>query len=580
MYTLQDYSLISTHVQKFKRDYEIQEDSVAFYFFVLDLILSLSESEARDAITDTYYLRRYAELSGHDRGIDAVYVDNDTSPATVHFFNFKYAMTFEKGKGFIESNEIDKIEGFLNRLMLKELDLKSEVNAVLYSKVQEIWELFGRENPNLVVHIASNYEKGFEPLERTRFEKGLKKFANVDYNYILAEKIVDQITNRHRKRIDAKIRAIDLNLFEKGDGSIRALITNLDARDVIRSIVDDDAIRNNPEFADYDTIKYHKIAEDAFEDNVRLYLKKETRINSNIVETALSDENYRFFYFNNGITITCDHFSYPKGRRTPIIEIQNLQVVNGSQTLHALYEAMVKDSDKIANVNLLCRIYETKDKELSSRIAEYTNSQNPVNNRDIHSIDALQIKLEKEFHALGYYYERKRNQHSIHQKSLRIDAEKLGQAILALFGEQPSEAKNHKRKIFDDYYDDVFTNELCAEQALFAYRLFEYIEEKKTVRRKEILQNYDSLGYLSYASYWILFVFSKMSKSFGVELSLKNLEFFISKYPQVDECLAFFAAKEREKKGESYSPSSFFKYNQVKRSWEDYADDVQRILGA
>jgi hypothetical protein len=37
--------------------------------------LNLTDEDARDAITDSYYLKKYSSFSGHDRGIDAIYVD-------------------------------------------------------------------------------------------------------------------------------------------------------------------------------------------------------------------------------------------------------------------------------------------------------------------------------------------------------------------------------------------------------------------------------------------------------------------------------------------------------------------------
>jgi len=89
----------------------------------------------------------------------------------------------------------------------------------------------------------------------------------------------------------------------------------------------------------YSVLKEYPVLEDAFEDNVRIYLKQRSKINRNIKETALSDDAYRFFYYNNGITITCSHFEYPKRVRNPIIELENLQIVNGSQTIHALHDA-------------------------------------------------------------------------------------------------------------------------------------------------------------------------------------------------------------------------------------------------
>ena len=189
---------------------------------------------------------------------------------------------------------------------------------------------------------------------------------------------------------------------------------------------------------------------------MRVYLRQRSRVNRNIKSTILSSDNHRFFYFNNGITITCAKFTYPKTQRGPLIELENLQVVNGSQTIHTLYEAFLENSDQLNDVEVLCRIYETKSGVLTTKIAEYTNSQNPVISRDIRSIDYAQQKLESEFKAKGLYYERKKNQYSGHDRNLRIDAEKVGQVLFALFNGMPGEAKNKKRLIFAEKYEEIF----------------------------------------------------------------------------------------------------------------------------
>ena len=107
------------------------------------------------------------------------------------------------------------------------------------------------------------------------------------------------------------------------------------------------------------------------------------------------------------------------------IELENIQIVNGSQTIHSLYEAFLKDASKFEYIELLCRIYETKNSALSTSIAEYTNSQNPVKSRDVRSIDYIQQKLEQELLVKGLYYERKKNQYDKKAKNLRLDAEKV-----------------------------------------------------------------------------------------------------------------------------------------------------------
>jgi hypothetical protein len=463
--------------------------------------------------------------------------------------------------------------------MMQDFSLKEETNMILYSKVEEIWEILTNNYPKFIFHIATNYQHGFESDEKTRFERCINKYNHFEIDYILADQIVNLITRRNRRRIDAKIRAIDNKLFDKMDGDIRALIVNFDAKDVLRIISNDEDARRDASFSKFEEIKDMGLANDAFEDNVRLYLKKKTTINANIFDTALSDENYKFFYYNNGITLTCDHFSYPGNMRNPIITIENLQVVNGGQTLHALSEALGKDPDKLSAVNILCRLYETKDKELSSKIAEFTNSQNPVNNRDIRSIDILQIKLEKEFGAIGYFYERKKNQFADKPKNKRIDAEKLGQAVLAFYGEKPSEAKNEKRKIFADFYDAIFNINLRANEALIAHKLYEFVEEEKAKRKNDIVTDYENKGFISYCTYWILFMMHQITSILSIDnTSEKYFEGIKSLYIDIINILQLFVDSERKnrnKKDGIYTHGQFFKYNTIKKYWEQYISTLE-----
>lgn len=272
-------------------------------------------------------------------------------------------------------------------------------------------------------------------------------------------------------------------------------------------------------------MKNYEILEDAFEDNVRVYLKQRSKINRNIKKTALSDENHRFFYFNNGITITCDQFEYPKTIRSPIIELKNIQVVNGSQTIHALYEAFLEDSSKFEYIELLCRIYETKNLLLSTNIAEYTNSQNPVKSRDVRSIDFIQQKLEQEFLLKGLYYERKKSQYIDQPKNLRLDAEKVGQVLMAFYNEMPREAKNRKKFIFGEKYDEIFSDEITADKVLLPFKLFDNIEEEKTkVKSSVSLSNGQQDSFILYSSYYILYVIAKLAQKKSIPLEISNIE--------------------------------------------------------
>jgi len=447
MPSLLDFSLINSHVKRYGSDLQ-KEPQDAFYYFVLNLLFGLQDDEIEDSITDTSYLQKEGNQSGHDRGIDAVYIDTSDAKPTVHFFNFKYTSKFEKTLSHFPGNEIDKIVTFLNALISKDNNLKNTINPILFSKVEEIWEIFSHTNPIFVIHLCANFYNGLEPQEKTRFEREVHIHSNFDIQHHLLPEFVDRLTRKGKRVINAKLKGIDRNNFEKSDGDIRALIVNVDARDLIRIVLDNDEIRNKADILDYEELKNYQVLEDAFEDNVRVYLKQRSRVNRNIKRTVLSEDNHRFFYYNNGITITCDKLIYPKTQRGPLIELENLQVVNGSQTIHALYDAFLESSQQLEQVDLLCRIYETRNSGLSTNIAEYTNSQNPVNSRDIRSIDYAQQKLEAELRAKGLFYERKKNQHSGQPRHLKLDAEKVGQVLFAFYNKMPAEAKDKKKLIF------------------------------------------------------------------------------------------------------------------------------------
>jgi hypothetical protein len=301
------------------------------------------------------------------------------------------------------------------------------------------------------------------------------------------------------------------------------------------------------------------VCEDAFNDNVRIYLQQRSKINRNIKATACSDENARFFYFNNGITMTCDRFSYPTGQSAPIIEVDNIQVVNGGQTIHALFDAAAQDVSRIEPIDILCRVYETTDADLSSKIAERTNTQTPVKTRDIQSIDIVQIKLEQEFKALGLYYERKRNQHAKQLKDKRVDAEKCGQVALAFYHEMPLEAKNKKQLIFGDMYEKIFLEETTAHKLLLPLRLFDHIEHEKAKATPA------AASWLRYASYHLLYATKLLADRATISLEYSKLSNLRALYAKAKAIVSRARTIAKRQGGDEYEDVLFFKSGNAKQ---------------
>ncbi len=555
----QDYQLIEAEVQKYVDDYgkkyKFTELSNGFLFFILERIFDLQEDEAYSSITDTQFITRQTNyINGqdhpHDKGIDAIVVDEENK--VVHLLNFKYYKTgYDKVKNkFFESGEIPKVKSILKDLF--ERHIPTNANPPLKEKLKEIFLLQDKGiRFKFKIHFIANIYEGFSLDEEVEF----KNHLDTDYK---GDVVSDNISINHMvnklimklEKLDAKFKISGRNFFEKSQYGHRALIAEIYAKDLLRMILNDKELRNNIEADDSD-IRDCLINENIFEDNVRVYLKQRSSINKNIKKTASDeDESNKFFFYNNGITITCDTFDY-QGKLSPLINLFGLQVVNGSQTLHSLKEAFDElndDSENFDDISLLCRIYETKDTEFKSKIAEYTNNQNPVSNRDVRSIDIIQIKLERELLAKGFYYERKRNQHQEIAKKERIDAEKFGQAYLAFNLKMPGEAKNKKSIIFSTKYDEIFNSQLSADTILECLEIYNYTEEQKL--------NIDK-AFLNHSTYYIMYFISLIKKK-------KVNESLSDSYNGAIEYIEKIREKEKLKLSDEFSDAVLFKGNTPK----------------
>jgi hypothetical protein len=202
-------------------------------------------------------------------------------------------------------------------------------------------------------------------------------------------------------------------------------------------------------------------------------------------------------------------------------------------------------------------------------IAEYTNSQNPVKGRDIRSNDFVQKKLEKELLVLGYYYERKKGQYAGKAKGKRLDAEKVGQALLAFNNKMPAEAKNDKKIIFAEKYEEVFNDKITADLVLTVMRLFEEIELRKKKQKENIINNpraYEDDAFIIYASHYMLYVISELADINNISKTSDSISKLLSFYDLAREYLQNAVIEEKKTIGirEKYLNGVYFKSNKPK----------------
>lgn len=127
-----------------------------------------------------------------------------------------------------------------------------------------------------------------------------------------------------------------------------------------------------------------------------------TRVNQRLVET-LTSEAHNFWYFNNGITILCNGLEcvpFSRSSRSPVtLYLKDASVVNGAQTVHAIYEAYRKDSEAISDGYVTVRVISLTNcpSDFAEEVTVATNTQNSVERRDFVALDRVQAAIKEDF---------------------------------------------------------------------------------------------------------------------------------------------------------------------------------------
>lgn len=158
------------------------------------------------------------------------------------------------------------------------------------------------------------------------------------------------------------------------------------------------------------------------ERNVRSFLQAKGKVNAGIRKT-LREEPKRFLAYNNGISMTADSVVVEKGENgsANLLRIRGLQIVNGGQTTASIHRAARIDRADLSNVNIQAKLTvlgtEAMD-AIAPLIAQFANTQNPIQMADFSANDPFHVELERLAdliwtpNQLGkWFYERARGQY-------------------------------------------------------------------------------------------------------------------------------------------------------------------------
>lgn len=131
---------------------------------------------------------------------------------------------------------------------------------------------------------------------------------------------------------------------------------------------------------------YERFGQKLFEQNVRTFLQFRGAVNRGLKNT-IEFKPEMFFAYNNGITATAS--SVEIGKNGNINLIKNFQIVNGGQTTSAIYAAYKNSKLDVSKVSVQMKLSVVnevnKQDDFVSKVAEYANTQNKINNSDFFS---------------------------------------------------------------------------------------------------------------------------------------------------------------------------------------------------
>lgn len=421
--------------------------SLAFVYLCVKTMLDLTDEEAFDCLTE----------GGGDFGIDAIHFSEVfDGEFTVTIFQGKYKNDLEGTSNFPQSGIDDMIQA-ISYIFDPGAQLNT-INDRLKAKVEEVRSLVRDGNIPQVRALACN--NGMEWNNSAQEDIDRAGFGDqVSWEHVNHDRLV--MILQSTKKINDTLNLTGKGIVEDFNYS-RVLIARISVLEIAALM--------------------ERHGERLLERNIRRFLGlKGNRVNEGI-KTTLKQESNNFYFFNNGITMTCDKFSYNALQDTDyIVKVENLQIINGAQTCMTIRETLNADQPGLNSFNngyVLIRLYQlpSDNEDIVQRITYATNSQNPVDLRDLHANDDIQQRLQLDIKQLGYTYQRKRSDKTI--KSTDITSGVVAEAVLSVWRGKPHKAKFFAREHFGTLYETIF-KDLNGAQAIIATLIYRIAENRR-----------------------------------------------------------------------------------------------------
>ena len=453
-----------------------------------DCLADYSEGAAFEIFASELVLRPYGLVlddvkagivgGGQDGAIDSVYVffdDNlidedsevvDPSSKPSDFSQDRllelWLIQVKRTPAFAETT-LDQLESSVRRLLdlSQPLDsLKVLYNERLLSRVglfRAAWDKLITRRPRIsvnVVYATTGDRQGVTPQVEGKLSALRQVIAAAvsDPDLVTVELMGDkELLNRYNERPSYTVRMEYQESATSGNSHV-ALVKLKDYYDLI---VDENG----------------RLRRHLFEWNVRDY-QGNVEVNKGIRKSLTSINSPEFWWLNNGVTILCsDATSAGKA-----YSLSNIQIVNGLQTSHEIYEALKSyRTPEAENKMLLVRIIVTADAATRDEVIRATNRQTAVTDASLRATDDVQRQIEDYFLTKGWYYDRRKNFYKNDGKEVSkiVGIPFLGAALTAMGLARPDKSRGKPSSLLknDDDYKQVFSPSIDLEIYLWAARL-------------------------------------------------------------------------------------------------------------
>ena len=458
--------IVAEHPEWLPRGSDIrQKKSAAFVLLCLSTRLDATLEDSADWLTE----------GGNDAGVDGLHIGEvEDGEFLVTIFQGKYKIYDLSGKANFPENGLQKSASTVR--VLFDPYRTVELNPRIAPKIEEIRSLI-RDGyiPHVRVILCNNGAQWTRSADHWIEDFG----DEVEFIHFNHDSIVSIL--QRSKRVDTTL-ALSGQAIVEDMNYMRVLVGRVSVQEIQRL------------FNDH--------GDKLLERNIRRYLGLHTnRVNTAIHATLWDpDKSDKFYFFNNGITAVCDRFDYNALQKSDyMVQLRNMQVINGGQTCKTIQETLNKTLPHLVGeaASVMIRIYQLTEtqRELVRDITIATNSQNPVDLRDLRSNDERQKQLELGLSELGYTYKRQREESG--RGSAVITSSIVAEAALAIWLEKPHQAKFRRKDHFDKLYADIF-DPLNAAQALLAVMIFRAVENERK-RPSTAMPS----AFLPYASHYI-----------------------------------------------------------------------------